>query len=570
MPKHIAIFLFTFFLNQVWSQRVQPVQYEFYGKVLVTGQMKNGDRHGTWKRISTEGKLLLLGEYKDGKRDGVWKKFDKNGKVKGQWEYKEDVRVGHWVTYGLNNEKLMELVYDSVGRLTTGACYYNNGKLGLLEEYRFDSTDIYLYRSEYFQNGQLYRFTSYKNSEKHGLYQAYHLKGMVWEEMIYDEGKLESVIDMRDISGKPLAYGNFIDGNGILKKYYPIGRLYSEETYVDGVREGTVTYFNKGRWLTKGAYKNGKPIGNWSIRNNGYSLKLELEFYDQYNMKFTHYLSPDQDEANVGFLVNGKRHGQWIWHHPDGSVKFEQTYAFDYRHGAFKHYGTKELIESGVYAFGGKTGLWENYNLFGQKVYSDTLKNKLIPSSNWSPLVPEGWYELIDKGYVTDFNKMFLPQLPGYYLLQDDHSVIERRIEVPKTAIDEGARTTQKIPYKNRYRKLEPENFGVLIHRSSSYLYEPEMKSPGFIDARLNDWQWLDDQFEKKYSEKFLSGYNVVAFHIDEFGLATSSEIILKSGKQADEFVAKYYNANTLFEPASYNGLPVESYVELTIFLTTD
>ncbi len=106
--------------------------------------------------------------------------------------------------------------------------------------------------SEYTGDGKIYRKCFMKNNKIDGDFYGYHKNGKLKFHVMYYDNKLWNVIEYYDENANSLDFGNFKDGNGILKCYFPNGKI-----------------------SAKGMYKNGLQTGKWDCyHNKGYSHSI--------------------------------------------------------------------------------------------------------------------------------------------------------------------------------------------------------------------------------------------------------------------------------------------------------
>lgn len=69
------------------------------GKLLQTGNFKNGKNHGRWTWFYENGKKKLEGSFDMGSREGMWLTFDKNGDTLNKSYYLNDKLEGLFIRY---------------------------------------------------------------------------------------------------------------------------------------------------------------------------------------------------------------------------------------------------------------------------------------------------------------------------------------------------------------------------------------------------------------------------------------------------------------------------------------
>ena len=84
MKKLILISALLFSLNVI-AQDLPPdgkftVNHK-NGEIYLTGEVKNGEKHGTWEFFYDTGQLQAREKYNEGKPIGVWKTFSVKGRL---------------------------------------------------------------------------------------------------------------------------------------------------------------------------------------------------------------------------------------------------------------------------------------------------------------------------------------------------------------------------------------------------------------------------------------------------------------------------------------------------------
>lgn len=127
---------------------------------------------------------------------------------------------------------------------------------GLISEVSFKKgTKIREGESKFYENGVLNRNVSYSNNELNGPSIAYFIDGTVRYHIEYKSNRLISIIWYYSNDKIELDYGDFSNGEGHLKIYYPNGELFSS-----------------------GNVKNGFADGKWILHSNGPEITI---FYNQ-------------------------------------------------------------------------------------------------------------------------------------------------------------------------------------------------------------------------------------------------------------------------------------------------
>lgn len=77
----------------------KQVEYHTNGKVFISGNMRNGERHGEWKSFHPNGKPWSVQTYENGSREGETRNWFENGRLRYVGQYKGDERAGSWTFF---------------------------------------------------------------------------------------------------------------------------------------------------------------------------------------------------------------------------------------------------------------------------------------------------------------------------------------------------------------------------------------------------------------------------------------------------------------------------------------
>lgn len=205
------------FFENVWDKE---------GNQLVT------NRNGMYKSFSDMGKVILSGEIKDGLKIGKWQTFFENGKIREEGEFKNDIYLIHnlWNIEGVQTVK------------------EGNGN----------------YVSYYIEDGAIYETGEIKDGLRNGLWNTfYQNSGELLQEVLYRNGKLNGLQTYFFEAGGVYLSGNMIEDlkQGEWNWYYENGRVSSTATFVNDVKEGKqLMYSEVGDIVKEEVYKNGKLV----------------------------------------------------------------------------------------------------------------------------------------------------------------------------------------------------------------------------------------------------------------------------------------------------------------------
>ena len=80
---------------------------EYYtpdGKLLESGNFRNGFKHDKWTRYNVNGTISAIAFYNLGKKDGKWLVFDENGKKRFELNYDNGTKTGTWTNWDENGQ----------------------------------------------------------------------------------------------------------------------------------------------------------------------------------------------------------------------------------------------------------------------------------------------------------------------------------------------------------------------------------------------------------------------------------------------------------------------------------
>ena len=85
MKQLILISALLFFASNVYANDL-PTEGEFQinhanGELYLKGELKNGEKDGTWEFYYDNGQLQAVEKYSGGRPVGVWKYYEENGRL---------------------------------------------------------------------------------------------------------------------------------------------------------------------------------------------------------------------------------------------------------------------------------------------------------------------------------------------------------------------------------------------------------------------------------------------------------------------------------------------------------
>jgi len=152
--------------------------------------------------------------------------------------------------------------------LITNACkkvkkeYYPNGKLKKEYQYNKDGLADGYYK-KYYDNGDIFVKSAYKNGKLEGLGRTYYKNGQVEWEVNYINGKEEGNYKEYYKGGELKAEATFKDGKevGVSKNYFKDGSLEKEYEVKNGILHGDYReYYPNGQLNVYAIYKDSIPV----------------------------------------------------------------------------------------------------------------------------------------------------------------------------------------------------------------------------------------------------------------------------------------------------------------------
>ncbi len=146
--------------------------------------------------------------------------------------------------------------------------------------------------------------------------------------------------------------------HGMAKLYHPNGERAAAGKYRSGLRIGTWKYwFPNGTKWEEGKYRDGVRAGSWSVWWPDGSFRGR-ETYDPFQRNH-----PGTEKPEItGSLLNGKRHGEWVWFTEAGKKWKSGSYREGLRSNDWTIWwdnGKRRL--AGDYAQGERDGLWRSW-----------------------------------------------------------------------------------------------------------------------------------------------------------------------------------------------------------------
>ena len=116
--------------------------------------------------------------------------------------------------------------------------YYENGQLWSISNYK--NGKCHGQQESYFENGQLYDIFACKNGDLHGFYEEYYINGQLEYRGYWEYQELLGRPERYDINGKDISNDSFV-------KYFHNGNIHSEGNYKDGREHGRVVFYHQNK-----------------------------------------------------------------------------------------------------------------------------------------------------------------------------------------------------------------------------------------------------------------------------------------------------------------------------------
>lgn len=380
------------------SQNDQHKEYTVFkypnGNISSEGYLVDGKPDGFWRSYYEDGTLKAEGNRRFFMLDSVWNFYFPDGNLSQKIYYRNDLRNGYTINFDYYYDKDSIKIYYKKSKIL----YLNGSREGLSYFYDKNSNLKYTYNfrndkkhgrgKEYNQNGVVITLFDYNNSylinrtlinrtdhtgakqgkwiefhpngnkkiEKHfrdnklhGKYIIYDLSENIIEERLYENGEIYVPIEEEEEIIELKAE--------IITEYHPNGSLKFQGAFIDTIPVGIHREFdNKGNVKVSKEYdREGVLIGKGLFDENGLRTgewKLFDRFYNYFYGK--------------GNFLEGKKHGNWVYYYPDGTVEQTGRYNMDNPEDEWLWYFPNgELRREESYLRGKREGSYVEYNREG-------------------------------------------------------------------------------------------------------------------------------------------------------------------------------------------------------------
>ncbi len=179
------IYLIIFFVAGIYSINAQT---------SINQMDDNGKRNGVWKKYYSNERVRYVGQFEHGKEVGVFKYFSasnsENPIIIKKYHTNDDLADVQFFTVDgvIESEGMMR------GKKREGKWlfYHANGKSIMSEENYKDGKLDGSYKT-FYANGEPTEITGYKNGLQHANYKKYSIKGFLYQDFNYANGKLNGM-----------------------------------------------------------------------------------------------------------------------------------------------------------------------------------------------------------------------------------------------------------------------------------------------------------------------------------------------------------------------------------------
>ncbi|MBO0592979.1 hypothetical protein I2486_16370 [Cellulophaga sp. E16_2] len=295
--------------------------YYSTGNIREEGLVLNNFQEGESKKYYWNGVIESKGTYSKGKKNGLLTfYFKENGELKSKQNYKNGKKDGVYVLMGADQKITIEGNYlndDKIGDWN----HYKNGKLEMYQNFKTSNTysEIAYYDNDnikykrnfnngnhvgkwlyFFENGEIVNETNFNDEGKwNGKRKVYRENGNLKSEMDFD-------------NGNSLSSNEYFENGAIQKKCISKEELLECKTYLENGKLSRFSIYNKTKKENKSSKvfdENENIISSCSLNKEGYNI---CTFFDN-----------DGKKIRIESYKNGKKHGDWFYYKPDGTLKLK-------------------------------------------------------------------------------------------------------------------------------------------------------------------------------------------------------------------------------------------------------
>ncbi|MFZ4462418.1 MAG: toxin-antitoxin system YwqK family antitoxin [Bacteroidales bacterium] len=156
-------------------------------------------------------------QYRDGKLNGKCEWYFESGKISQSVTYRDNQLEGEMIQY------------------------HENGTVSMIGYYRNNLKDsLFTYFNP---SGKIVTFENYQKDSLHGPFKRFYESGPLMLEGTYNSQQMDGVWLFYKVSGEITGKGEFVNGNGIQKSWFPNGKIQRIIHYKNSLKEGRDEYY---------------------------------------------------------------------------------------------------------------------------------------------------------------------------------------------------------------------------------------------------------------------------------------------------------------------------------------
>lgn len=179
--------------------------------------------------------------------------YYKNGTIRSEVKYKGGKKNGRSVYFYENGMKELEINYIDDSADGQANAYYYKGTIKRIDNFKDNKlTGVSTTWDE--ELGFKFSEETYLNNVLNGPYKEYHQNGEVKVNGSYKNGFYDGKWSYFDERGVPVGEGNYNNGDGVLKGFYPTGKPLREINFSKNKKNGKETHWDVNGLIEKIIY----------------------------------------------------------------------------------------------------------------------------------------------------------------------------------------------------------------------------------------------------------------------------------------------------------------------------